>query len=201
MAVGTITPIGGVDTTLTYALSVTVANPTAPEFPGAPFAVGTEITTSNGGQYVFVQASTACNASDFVAILASSFAANQLTNTNIATAGVRIGVAPNAAVAAGAFFWAALNGANIVGGARTTAVTNVQLFTSGTTSEAGLLTSVTTSASLAGAIGGIVCIASVTVTTTLPVTATYALSWPRVVLLYSSAVGSISGSAAVASSP
>lgn len=178
----------GVDMTVVY----TVTASTTPETPAPPFLVGEQVFANNGSIFIFCQASTSISPNDFLAIK-SSGQANSLTTTNIAASGgVQIGVAPgatagnggtNPAMLAGTYFWAALTGHQIPANAvAATTTSNVQLYTSAT---AGIVTSLTTSGV---ALGGIVVVASATANPQ-----TFMLTWPRAVVLFSSAAGTIGG--------
>lgn len=176
----------GVDVTTYYVVSAS----TTPETPAPPFNVGELCLGTNGSEYVFVQASTTINLGSFLAIQ-NGYYTNGLTSTNVVSSlGCRIGITGAVAstnvsltyIPAGAYFWAATRGSSIAG-TQTTAqsLTNVQLFTSAT---AGVITSVTTSSSLAAGLAGIECVSSTT-----PL---FNLTWPRAVAVYSSAGGTLS---------
>lgn len=170
------TPLSGIDLNNVYVVSASLT----PETPAPPFAIGTEVIGANGAQYIFVQASTSISANDFLAITGAN-QANSLTNTNVAAAGgVRIGVAPGAPVvtstgiAALSYFWAALNGSQLIGnGVAASTTSNVQLLTS---AVAGVVSSVTGSSGQP--LGGVVMTLSATANPQ-----TFALTWPRIVLL------------------
>lgn len=166
----------GVDPTVYYTNTASLT----PETPAPPFTVGTQAFGSDGSQFVFVQASTSISLTDFVVINQGSqaipYQANSASNTNVASS-LAVGFGSTGLVLrqsvtfipAGAFFWACTRGQNIPattsGGSANVMATNtpaVMLFTSGT---AGVITSVTTSSSLTVALGGIVCINSITLST------------------------------------
>lgn len=187
------TPFGGVDPSQYYVVSASLT----PETPSPPFAIGTWVAASNGSEYIFVQASTSIAIGDFVAVTYQN-QANSLTSTNVvASVGARVGMA-EAVVAgsvtyipAGAYFWATVRGENCVASVNSTGVTtgtgaSIQLFTSAT---AGAVTSVTTSSTLACGLAGIECVASATVTTSGGI---FNLTWPRTILVVSSAGGTLS---------
>ncbi len=165
----------GVDLNQTYTVSASLT----PETPAPPFLIGTETVGSNGSQYLFVQASTSVSANDFVAITGAN-QANSLTNTNIAaTGGVRLGIAPGSPVvtslgiAAGTYFWAALNGSQLNGnGVAASTTSNVQLYSS---AVAGAISSVTGSSGVP--LGGVVLTASATANPQV-----FDMTWPRVVV-------------------
>lgn len=180
----------GVDVNAVYAVSASVT----PETPAPPFQIGDSVFGSNGTEYIFVIASTSITPGDFVAIT-NTETANSLTSTNVvASVGARIAVADARVTAsvsyipAGAYFWATIRGADVRSNVGNTGVTtgNVQLFT---TATAGVITSVTTSSTLAAGLAGIECVASATATTLYP---TFRLTWPRTVAVYSSAGGTLS---------
>lgn len=177
-------PQSGVDVTTYYA---GISASLTPETPAPPFAVGAIMTGNQGTEFVFVQASTTIALGDFVAIQ-NGFFATSLTNTNvISSLGCQIGMAATVVaqsvtlIPAGAFFWAAIRGSSLSGNAATatTAGAPVQLYT---TATAGAIASVTASAG--AALAGIECVSSVT-----PI---FKLTWPRTIVIYSSATGQAS---------
>src|SRR6202051_3131175 len=164
----------GVDPTIYYTWTVSIT----PETPAPPFLVGTQAVGSDGSQFVFVQASTSISLTDFVLIgqgsQAAPYQANSITTTNIASS-LAVGLGSSGLVLkqsvtfipAGAYFWCLTRGQNVPattsGGSANIMATNaggVVLFTSAT---AGVLTSVTTGASLAYGLVGIICVNSLTV--------------------------------------
>ena len=167
----------GVDPTVYYTWTASLT----PETPAPPFLVGTQAIGSDGSQFVFVQASTSISLTDFVLIannaVTNSYAANSVTNTNVVSS-LAIGLGSTGLVVkqsvsfipAGAYFWALTRGQNVpattsggsTNGPMATNVGGVVLFTS---AIAGVLTSVTTSSSLAAAFAGIICINSLTLST------------------------------------
>lgn len=159
----------GVDPTQYYAVSAS----TTPETPAAPFLVGTRAFGSDGSEFVFVQASTSISLTDFVAIRIADnvnpYTANSVTSTNVISSFAyglgSTGIIVKGSVSyipAAAFFWAQTRGQGIPAttSAGLASGTGVALFTSST---AGVLTSVTTSSTLAAGIAGILCINSLTV--------------------------------------
>lgn len=146
-----------------------------PETPAPPFLPGTQAFGSDGSAFVFVQASTSISLSDFVVINAgtntSPYMANSVTSTTV-TSSLAVGLGATGLILkgsvsyipAGAYFWACLKGQGIPattsGGVLATNASGVTLFT---TTTAGVLSSVTTSSSLAAAFAGIICINSLTV--------------------------------------
>lgn len=161
----------GMDPTQYYAVSASVT----PETPAAPFLVGTRAFGSDGSEFVFVQASTSISLTDFVLIgsslatWANPYLANSITYLNVPSS-FAIGLGSTGLVVkgsvsyipAGAYFWAQTRGQYIPAttSAGLASGTGVVLFTSAT---AGVLTSVTTSSTLMTAIGGIICVNSLTV--------------------------------------
>src|SRR5512134_2034615 len=104
----------GVDPTQYYAVSASVT----PETPAPPFLPGTRAFGSDGSEFVFVQASTTINPTDFVMLNIASqaggpYQANSITNTNVASS-LAVGLASTGLVKqqsvtyipAGAYFWA-----------------------------------------------------------------------------------------------
>ncbi len=164
----------GVDPTTYYTWTASVT----PETPAPPFVVGTQAFGSDGSQFVFVQASTSISLTDFVMINQGSqvapYQANSITNANVVSS-LAVGLGSTGLVLkqsvsfvpAGAYFWALTRGQNVPattsGGSSNVMATNtsgVLLFSSGT---AGVITSVTTSASIAATFVGIICIISNTI--------------------------------------
>lgn len=164
----------GVDPTLYYTWTAS----TTPETPAPPFLVGTQAFGSDGSEFVFVQASTSISLTDFVVInqgtAAVPYTANSVTNTNVQSS-ICVGLASTGLVLkqsvtfipAGAYFWALRRGQNIPattsGGSGNPMATNTPTVVLFTTGIAGVISSVTTSSSLTLALGGIVCINSLTV--------------------------------------
>lgn len=170
------TNILGVDVTNIYVSTAASINP---EISPQQFALGQMIQAQNGGEFVFVQASTSISGNDFLAITLA-FQANSITTTNAqesATPGLTIGVAPATTVGilAGQWFWAQTRGKNVVGNLGAASSTGVTLYT---TAVAGVLASVTGSNSSI-ALGGVICVASNSSLTATP--GTVVMSWPRVV--------------------
>lgn len=178
----TVTGIG-MDPTVYYAVSASVT----PEVPAPPYLTGTRAFGSDGTEFVFVQASGAVNLTDFVVLnVAASggtslgYMANSVTTTNIQSS-LAVGLASTGLVLrqsvttipAGAYFWALTKGqyipattsggSAIVQGTGTGLASNAKGCILTTSSVAGVLTSVTTSASLQAAILGIICVNSLTV--------------------------------------
>ena len=160
----------GIDPTVYHIASASVT----PETPAPPFTVGTRAFGSDGSEFVFVQASTTINPSDFVTLNISAntnpYQANSVTTTNIQSS-LCVGLASTGLIVnqsltyipAGAYFWALTKGQFIPATNSNGLASNtggVALFT---TATAGVLTSVTTSQSLAVRLQGIICINSLTV--------------------------------------
>ena len=106
------TNVLGVDVAAIYVSTAASINP---ELSPQQFALGQMITAQNGGEFVFVQASTSITGNDFVAITLA-FQANSITSTNAQTAGMTIGVAPatTVGVLAGQWFWAQTRGKSVL---------------------------------------------------------------------------------------
>ena len=170
------TNILGVDVAAIY---VSTGQSINPELSPQQFALGQMIQAQNGGEFVFVQASTSISGNDFVAITLG-FQANSITTTNAqetATPGFTIGVAPatTVGVLAGQWFWAQTRGKAVTANLGAASTTGVILYT---TAVAGVLSSVTGSSS-STAVAGVVCVAS---NSSLAASAgTVVMSWPRVV--------------------
>src|SRR5258706_13658105 len=77
----------GVDPTLYYTNLATAGGSVTPEYPAPPFVPGTLAFGSDGSQFIFVQASSAINLTDFVAIntgqAVAPYQANSVNTTNI----------------------------------------------------------------------------------------------------------------------
>lgn len=180
----------GVDVTQYYAVSASLT----PETPAPPFQVGDFTYGALGGEFVFVQASTTINLGSILQV-ANNYQANGLTSSNvnsslgcrIATTGQITSVGASLTyIPAAAYFWAQVRGGPVAATQSGTVITSqlttgaVQLFT---TATAGVITSVTTSSTLAAGVKGIECISS---TTPLVV-----LTWPRAEAVFSSAGGTL----------
>lgn len=131
------TPSEGVNFNQTYtaydATAVTSAT-NSPDYPGAPFAVGTVMKGTGDSEFVFVKASATINLGDVCQITTLTQLATPITTTN-ALLGNQVGVA-QVAIASGAYGWIQRNGVcsniNVAAGC----VQNVQL---ATTATAGVL--------------------------------------------------------------
>lgn len=88
----------GTDFSQSYPISTST-----PEYPGAPFAVGTIVEASNGSEWVFVKAAAAITGPGYICSIDPSFNATMLT-TALGLMGVPVGVAP-VAVASASYFW------------------------------------------------------------------------------------------------
>ena len=148
-----------------------------PEYPAPPFLPGTQGFGSDGSAYVFVQASTSISLTDFVVINSGQnvapYQANSVSNTTV-TSSLAVGLGSSGLVVkgsvsyipAGAYFWAVTKGQNIpatTSGGTSGLASNTSGVSLYTSSTAGILTSVTTSQSLAAAFAGVVCVNSLTV--------------------------------------
>jgi hypothetical protein len=169
----------GVDVSVVYTMTAS----TTPETPAPPFAVGCICEGLLGSKWVFVQASTSITYNDWVTI-SGTMQANSMTSVNVVSSlGVMIGVAPgstanngggNAAILAGTYFWAQVQGAQVQANAiAASTASNAQLFTSLT---AGIVTSVASTSSVN--LNGIVMTASATANPQ-----TFMLTWPRLGLV------------------
>lgn len=161
----------GVDPTLQYNVSASIT----PETPAPPFLVGTRAFGSDGSEFIFVQASTSISLTDFVVINIGStggggYQANSASNTTVASS-LAVGLGSTGLVLkgsvtfipAGAYFWALTKGQNVPATTSNGLASNaggVVLYTTGTS---GVLSSVTTSSTLAAALAGIICINSLTI--------------------------------------
>ena len=165
----------GVDPTLYYA-SVT------PEYPAPPFLPGTRAFGSDASEFIFVQASTAINLTDFVAIYAAlavnPYQAASITTVNVWNSGI-VGLGSTGLVLrqsvttipAGAFFWACTRGQFIPATTSGTILTatastvggQIALYCALTGVGTGIITSVATT--LSPGFAGIVCINSITLST------------------------------------
>lgn len=147
-----------------------------PETPAAPFLTGTKAIGSDGSEFIYVQASASISLTDFVVLNAGQqgggpYQANSITTTNVGSS-LAVGLGSTGLIVRGsvtfipaqAYFWALTKGqfvpATTSGAGLASNLKGVALFT---TATAGVLTSVTTSQSLAAAFQGIVCINSLTV--------------------------------------
>lgn len=161
----------GVDPTVYYVVSASVT----PETPAPPFLVGTRAFGSDGSEFIFVQASTTINPTDFVVLNIGSqaggpYQANSITNTNV-TSSLAVGLASTGLVLqqsvsyipAGAYFWALTKGQYVPATTSNGLASNASGVALFSTATGGVLSSVTTSQSLSAAFAGIVCINSLTV--------------------------------------
>lgn len=204
----------GVDPTVYYAVSAS----TTPETPAPPFLVGTQAFGSDGSQFVFVQASTSISLTDFVAINAGTapnqYQANSITNTTVVSSLI-VGMGSTGLVVrqsvtfipAAAFFWALTRGQAVPATTSNGLAANTPAVFLYTSATAGIVTSVTTSFSLAAALGGIVCINSITLstgiaasivppagtlsTTGLTIGPVVNMNNPRIILVYPTATSSL----------
>ncbi len=163
----------GVDLTQSYAISSST-----PEFPNAPFAVGTHAIGSNGSEYMFVKASTAIARWQAVSIDTTEAAAVPLTIA-LANSGSEIGFA-QVAIAALSYGWVALRGQQIGVLAKKASLAAVKLYVSSTSPGTLTSTSVRTSA----LVQGVTLTTSCTSAMLSPVVAVSAVvvataTWPR----------------------
>jgi len=170
----------GVDPTLYYTNLATAGGSVTPEYPAPPFVPGTLAFGSDGSQFIFVQASSAINLTDFVAIntgqAVAPYQANSVNTTNI-FGSLLMGIGSSGLVVkqsvttipAGAMFWACTKGqfvpattsGTVMAATVTAGVGPVALYVALTGVGTGILTSVSTT--LSPGIAGIVCINSLTV--------------------------------------
>lgn len=166
-----ISTIEGVD----YAQTYTVSSST-PEYPNAPFPVGTHSLGSNGSEYIFVKASTAIRRWQAVAIDLTAAAAVPATKA-LANAQTQIGFA-QAAIAASDYGWVAIRGENIGVLARKGSLANVKLYVSNNSPGALSSTSVITSAYVSGIVLTTSCTSAMTGANSSAVVVAVA-TWPR----------------------
>ena len=89
--------------------TATASNPTYPEYPSAPFAIGTEIINSQSGKCIYATAGGAVTIGDVVAIT-KLYSANSITTTIAASGnGLQLGVAL-ATLTTGQYGWMATEG-------------------------------------------------------------------------------------------
>ncbi len=129
---------------------------TTPEFPGAPLAVGTRVSGTDGAEWVFVKAGGTVAAGDVVLTTNSTWIAQAATNTLAASKlGQWVGVA-GAAATVNQFFWMQVAGYS----AAVNAVTGMTGFTAArTTATAGRMDDTITGGTTV-AIAGIVLLAT-----------------------------------------
>jgi len=128
--------IEGVNVVAVYAINTT----TAPEYPAAPFAVGTKVMGSNGTEYVFCSNTTgSALAVGDVVTLSTAWAASELSTSNDAR-GNLVGVVPIAVPASTStttqYFWAQRAGFCAAVSVLASCAANVRL---NTTATAGAL--------------------------------------------------------------
>lgn len=164
----------GVDVTVYYPNVFTAGASVTPEYPAPPFLPGTRAFGSDGSEFIFVQASAASNLTDFVVInygnTVNQYMTNGITNSTV-TSSLAVGIGSTGLVLrgsvttipAGAFYWACVKGQGIPATNSNGLATNTSGVALFTTTTSGVLSSVTTSQSLAAAFQGIICINSLTV--------------------------------------
>mgnify|MGYP001584232018 CR=1 FL=1 len=126
------TPLEGINTLLTYTAydqTAAISSTNSPDNPGPPFKIGTTTETVNGGEFMFVKASSAIAQYDFVGIL-TTFNASSLTDTTAKTGPV-IAVA-QVAIASGAYGWVCLRGGGVSGNVLASAATSAALYSTAT---------------------------------------------------------------------
>lgn len=110
----------------------------APDYPLAPFAIGTTTKGTDASEWVYVTASSSIAQYDFVGI-DENFAAAPLTDA-MALDGWNIGIA-QVAIATDESGWVAMRGSNITGRIAASTTVDVALYT---TATAGTLSGSTT---------------------------------------------------------
>jgi hypothetical protein len=143
----------GVDLTATYTAydqTAAVSSTNSPDNPGPPFRIGDTCESSNGGEFMFVKASSAISQYDFVGI-STNFNAAQLTSTTAAAAPI-VAVA-QVAIASGAYGWVCLRGGAVSGNVILSTAASVALYP---TTVPGYLSATT----LVAKVDGVVCTTS-----------------------------------------
>jgi hypothetical protein len=152
----------GVDLSTAFTLSTST-----PEYPGAPFSIGTEVIGSGDGRWVYATASGAITAGD-VCVITKVFSALPVTSAIAATCfGLRLATS-QVTVTTGQYSWYQYSGTDTTPGVNVTAsiAQNVQLYTTATAGRLGAIATgssvtavgivtTTTSASTAGAYPGV----------------------------------------------
>lgn len=122
----------GVDLSTAFTLSTST-----PEYPAAPFLLGTEMLGTQNGRWVYCTAA-GINAIGDVCIISPAFQTSGINTTNDATAfGLPLGVSM-AATTTGQYSWYMTNGTTPTVNVLASTAPNVQLYTSATS---GRLTS------------------------------------------------------------
>lgn len=147
--------------------TATATNPSTPEYPSAPFAIGTEIINSSMGRAVYATASVAVNQGN-VCVITKAYSAVPITSTIAATSfGLQLGVAMSTAMTTGQYGWFQTEGVSAGITVTTSIAANVQLYTTATAGVLGAIatgssysvngiTTTTTSAATAGQYAGVI---------------------------------------------
>lgn len=146
----------GVDLTATYTIydqSAAQSDTNTPAYPAPPFVIGATVESSNGGEFMFVKASSAISQYDFVGINTSYNAAPLSVST---TAAAPVVAVAQVAIASGSCGWVCLRGGGVSGNVLLSCATSSALYA---TATAGYLDDSAYS-SLQPKIDGIVCTAS-----------------------------------------
>ena len=125
--------------------TATATNPSTPEYPSAPFAIGTEIINSSIGRAVYATANTAINQGN-CCVLTKAFSAIPITSAIAATSlNLQLGVAMSTAMTTGQYGWFMTEGILPSGVTVTASIAqNVTLYT---TATAGVLGAIATGSS------------------------------------------------------
>lgn len=146
----------GVDLTVTYTAydqTAATSSTNTPDYPAPPFVIGETVESSNGGEFMFVKASSAISQYDFVGI-STNFNAAPLSVSTTAAAPV-VAVA-QVAIASGSYGWVCLRGGAVSGNVLLSCATSSALYA---TATAGYLDDAAYS-SLQPKIDGVVCTTS-----------------------------------------
>lgn len=178
----------GIDPTQYYLNTATAGGSVTPEYPAPPFIAGTRAFGSDGSEFIFVQASTTINFTDFVLITSGAssntnpglnpFTANSITSTNaFSSLAIEIGSAALIVkgsitnIPAGAYFWACTKGnflsANTSGNNLLGTLT--PQVTMWTTATSGILTNNVAAATTLVAFAGFTVVSSITITVPLSI--------------------------------
>ncbi len=119
-----------------YDQTAAISSTNSPDNPGPPFAVGTQVTCTDGSIWMFAKASAGINQYDVVMIDPTFLIAKQILGSAAAeTPKFRVGFYQNAtALVANNYAWFMLSGVptiNVLG----SAVKNVQLYTTDTSGK------------------------------------------------------------------
>jgi len=146
----------GIDLTATYTIydqTAAQSSTNSPDTPAPPFTIGETCESSNGGEFMFVKASSAISQYDFVGISTNYNAASLSTSTTAAAPVV--GVA-QVAIASGSAGWVCLRGGGVSGNVILSTPTAAALYA---TTVPGYLDD-TSFSSLQPKIDGVVCTTS-----------------------------------------